>query len=648
MKKKDNEEEILRIARERFKQAYDSDSRERELAEYDLRFAIDDEGCQWDENIRASRQNDISPRPCLVINKIPEKVDQIEGEFRQSRPSIKVRGVDSKSDPKIAEILDGLIRQIEHNSNARDIYNMAYTSMLLCGRGAWRVNVVDSTEDVFLKDIEIQPIPNVFSVYWDVDAIKPDKSDARWVFVTEKITKEEFKRRYPDQDIENWQTDGHDGMTWCDVKEVRIAEYWWKETVEKKVYRVKRYDDNNQQKLMTVEEIYEGEEIQDEKVIKRDKIRYCIMAYNTILDGIHDDWEIGYIPIVLVFGKTTNINGQEKHRGMVRFAKTPQQMYNYWSSTVTEQVALAPKSPFLVTPRMIGNHQAQWNQAHIRNFPYLLYDPDPSAPTVMPQRQSPPQMSSAIANELVRMEHDIMSAMGIYQASLGDEGQEKSGKAILARQRQGNIGSFVYTDNMAIGLTYCARIIIALIPYVYDTERILKIRGKDDAESFVPINANQSSMMPDGIDKKALTQSKTGKINDLTVGKYDVVVSIGPSYATQRQESLELLLDLIKTIPPIGQVAMDLIVKNIDAPGAQELYERVKKLIPPEISGDEEALQKQQAQAQQMQQPDMKTMAEMTKVEMMKREQDRKDFETQAKAIKDLHLRREQNKWLQQ
>ena len=626
------DDEILRLARERFNRAYESDKDERELARDDLRFAINDEECQWPSDVRDARLNDPNPRPCLVINKIPEKIDQIDGEFRQSRPAIKVRGIDSKADPKLAEIYNGIIRHIEYQCNARATYNTAYASILQAGRGAWRINIQDSTEDVFVRDIVIEPIPNVFTVYWDQSAKKPDKSDAKWVFVTEKITEEEFKSRYPDEDLAEWQAGNDESLNWRDQKYIRIAEYWWKETVEKTVYRVIRYIDNVPT-LMTVEKLFEGEEAKEEKTIKSTKVRYCVMTAHKILDGgIKGDWPIQHIPIILAFGKTVNIDGKEKSRGMVRFAKTPQQMYNYWSSSVTEQVALAPKVPYLVTPRMIGNHQAQWNQAHIKNFPYLLFDPDPSSPSMGPRREMPPQMSSAISNELVRMEHDIMSAMGIYQASLGDEGQEKSGKAILARQRQGNTGAFTYTDNMGIALTYSAKVLIDLIPYVYDTERIIRIRGEDDSEKMVPINGSPNMQLPQNVSKDLIVMGQTGYINDITIGKYDVAVTIGPSYATQRQEALELLLDLVKQVPQIGQAAMDLIAKNIDAPGADELYERLKKLVPPELRDPEPGEEQQPQQAQ----PDPRMMIEMFKMDLQKREQDRKDFEAQVKAIKDL------------
>ncbi|GAG07964.1 unnamed protein product, partial [marine sediment metagenome] len=255
----------------------------------------------------------------------------------------------------------------------------------------------------------------------------------------------------------------------------------------KKFYRVKRDLEE-----ITVTEKKKGDKVIEDKTIKVPKIKWCLMIHNKILDKVHD-WPGKYIPIVVETGKEVNIKGQSKTRGMVRFAKEPQQMYNFWSSAYTEEIALIPKAPYLMTATMLGKNQTQWDLASEKNFPYLLYEADPRIAGGKPQREPPPVLSTAIANELVRMEHDIMSAMNIYQASLGDEGQEKSGKAILARQKQGTTGSYTYTDNFQSALIHSTKIILDLIPYVLDTERVIRILGDDDSEKEIPINARENA-----------------------------------------------------------------------------------------------------------------------------------------------------------
>jgi len=638
----DKHEELLRLAAERFKTASTADLVEREEADMDIRFAINDEGCQWPPATRAERENDYPPRPCLALNKIPEKIDVIDGEFRTLKPSVKVRAVDSKADPKVADVMAGLIRHIEYNSQARSAYNTAYTATLYGGRGAWRIDIEDDAEDPFVRAIRVNRIPNVLSVYWDPDCKKQDKSDARYIFVTDTITEKQFQADYSDEEQMDWPAD-QIWETWRSDKGVRIAEYWYKEMVDQTYYRVRR-DVNGLPMTLTVKEPGLYDTVIEEKKVKRPKVRWCKMVANKVIEGPYDDWPSQYIPIVLMFGKEVNARGLAKTRGMVRFARTPQQMYNYWSSSITEQIALAPKSPYLVTAGMIGPYKAQWDQAHTKNYPYLLYDIDSESPSQSPRREPPPALSSAVSHELQRMDHDIMSSMGIYEASLGQEAPERSGKAILARQKQGNIAAAPYTENFHMALTYSTKILIDLIPAVYDTERIVRILGTDDSDVAIPINARPNAPILSEVgqlDEKFVAAPREGitqYLNDLSVGKYDVVVDIGPSYTTQRQEALEQLMELVGAAPQLAQVALDIIVENMDLPHSEKLIERVKKMIPVEIRGLEDG-----EQPPPPPQPDPLVLLSMEELkvkqqEMMikDQEQQRKDFETQVNAMKTM------------
>ena len=622
-------DDILQQAAKRFKLVAEQERDEREHADDDIRFASNDDGCQWPAELRKVREGD--SRPCLVLNKIPEKVDQVDGEFKQLRPSIKVRAIDNQADPKIAEIIAGLIRHIEYDSNAKVAYQTAHTSTLLCGRGAWRINLIDSIDDPFVRDIKITRIPNVLTVYWDSYAKQPDLSDADYIFVTEIISKEEFIQQYKDvsdswpvDDVWNhWKTD--DG--------VRIAEYWWKDQVDRTFYQVLRYP-GGVETVVTVSQPMPEDQIIQEKKVKWPQVRWAKLAAGTVLEGPHD-WPGKYIPVVVELGKEVNIRGQQKTRGMVRHAKDAQRMYNFWSSATTEQVALQPKSPYLATAKMIGPYQAMWDRAHEKNWPYLLYDVDEMAPGAGPRREPPPQMSSAYQHEFMRLEHDIMSAMGIYAASLGDEGKEVSGRAIQARQRQGSIGSYPYTDSFHTALTYSGKILVDLIPHVYDTERVVRILGPDGEEDTVPINARPGVQLPQvpQVPEKLTAGPRDGitqYLNDITVGKYDVAVTIGPSYTVQREETLAILLDIVKTAPGIAQNILDLIVQNMDMPHSEELIKRLKRMVPLGIRDPEPDEQAPEPQ------PDPRVMLEMAKLELQKVDLQRKEFEAQVKAIKDL------------
>lgn len=632
----DKHKDILNLAAERYKFAIDEDREDRNLYDKDVRFAVDLDGCQWDAKVKATREGDTPPRPCLAPNKIPEKIDMVEGEFRQLRPETKVRAVDSKADPKIADIFAGLLRHIKYLSDARSAYNTAHTSTLYGGRGAWRFDIVDDDDDPFVRNIEINRIPNVLTVAVDPEAKKLNKSDANYIFVTEILTEKEFKKEYPKKDLGDWPSDDlWEG--WKTETGYRVAEYWWKEKVKKTFYRVERLIDGLPT-VITVTDKAKGDKKAIEKEAEVIQVKWCKMIAGKILEGPHD-WPTKDIPIFLESGKEINIRGRNYTRGMVRFAQVPQRMYNYWSSAITEMVALAPKSPYKLSVEMLGNHKAMWDSLHIKNWPYLLYDTDPNNPQATPQREPAPQMSTAYANELARHEHDIMSTMGIYREKVGEDKGDKSGKAILALQRQGDIGTYTFTDNFQTTLTYSDRALINLIPHVYDTERIVRILGEDGSEAAIPINARPGAPhivgMLEKLDDKFKVQPKEGiskYLNDLRVGKYDVAVTIGPSYTTLRQEASAMFMEFVKILPPVmaANVA-DLIAETLDLPQSQKLLERLKKMIPPDIRGLEEG-----EQPPPQQQPDPKLLIEAQKLQIQSQEQQRKDWETQVNALKTM------------
>ena len=627
-------EEIIRIAVKRWSEARDSDQEERRLIDEDTRFAIDDEGCQWPADVRAARENDSPPRPVITINKIPEKIDQVEGEFRQLSPQAKIRAVDNFADPKIATVCAGLLRHIEYGSNAKHkVYTPAHVSTLVAGRGAWRIDIEEDDDDPFVKNIKLNPIKNVLTVYGD--------PEGDWCIVTEEINKDKFEMLWPNADIQDWMSDTEVIEDWRTDETVRVAEYWWKEPIKKKFLKVSRTREDGARNIFTIEESqYEtrsqpGDEVVEEKEVKRNQVKWGIMTAGGFVEGPYDDWPISDIPIIMEKGKEVNVSGQSKTRGMVRFAKSPMQMYHFWSTATTEAVALAPKAPYLVTPTMIAKFQSQWDQAPNKNFFYLLFEPDAKSPGG-PRREPAPQLSSAYANEMMRMEHDIMSAMGIYNASLGDQGDEKSGKAIIARQRQGSIGSFPFTDRFGEALTRSTKIILKLMPFVYDTERVIRILGEDGVEKIVPINASPNGQAMQQVKGQvregdlSFNPEVSEYINDITVGKYDVVVTIGPSYNTQRQETAAMLLDLIASVPQIGIAAAPILIKNLDIPGSEELLKIVKKMIPPGIreldAGEDPPEEK----------TDPKLMLEMQKMMIAMKKENREEFTAQVNAIKTL------------
>ncbi len=561
--------DLIGDAKARFKEAYDAIDVNRGEMLDDLNFL---NGDQWPNALKNDREAD--GRPCLVINKMQAFVDQVIGDLRRNTPSIVIKPVDDNSDVETADILTGLIRNIQVQSDAEIVYDTAAEHSIVCGEGSFRVITEYSDDDTFDQDIRIRRLKNSFQVFWDPNAVMWDKADARYCFVTERIAKDEFEQLYPDKATMPAEGGRDKDPYWGDDHTIRIAEYWRKKPV-KKTMRLYR-------NVITDEEITTDEELDEmnwsvlrEREVDTHKI---VMSKLNQVEELEPEaeWPGKLIPIVTIYGKELNIENKTVYRGIIRNAKDPQRLYNYSRSMSAEAVSLAPKAPWLVTAKQIKNYQAMWAQAHKKNFPYLPYNPDPQA-TGPPQRTFPNMSHTGIKDEIMISDQEMHDTTGLQQSSLGKEGNEKSGKAILARQREGDIGNFVFHDNIARALRHCGRIILELIPHIYDTPKVVRVLGEDEEAEFVPINQIFTDEA-DGI---------TEKIYDLTAGKYDVVVSVGPSYTTQREESAEMMMEFLRVIPQAAPLIADLLAKNFDWPGAQEIAERLRAMVPPQVLGNQ-------------------------------------------------------------
>jgi hypothetical protein len=570
--------ELLSEARERFKWASDNSTDQYQKSVDDLRF-IRGDGNQWPKDLRASRE--IDQRPCLEINKLPTFADQIIGDLRQNEPQVKIKPIDSKADPETAEIFTGLIRNIEVQSSAEIAYDTATESAIICGIGAWRINTHYTDDDVFEQDIVISRIKNPFTVYWDPSSTGFNKEDALYCFVTEKLSKDEFKRQFPKASMAEFSATRDANWLWGDGETIRIAEYWKKEPIKKKIYLVQPVSRATGQpgEMMITEEKPDEQFLSQDpqfiwKVVKdrsvdSHKLLWYKVNGNEILEE-PVEWSGKFIPIVMVYGKELNIENETEYRGIVRHAKDPQRLYNYMRSTGAELTSLAPKAPYLVTSRMIGAYQAIWDASPKRNYAYLPFDVDPAAPGLIPQRAAPVGVNTGIMAEIQVSDQEMRDTTGLQQASLGMKSNEKSGKAILARQREGDVGSFPFHDNLARALTHQGKILMDLIPKIYDTPRIIRILNRDNSDKFVQVN-------------KPFEEDGMKKVYDLTVGKYDCVVTVGPSYTTQRDETATNMLEFVKVVPQAGPLVGDLLAKNLDFPGSDEIQKRLKLLLPPTL-----------------------------------------------------------------
>ena len=575
----------------------DADSNNRAEALEDILFCSGD---QWPVELQNSRS--LESRPCLTINKLDAYCRQITNQQRQQRPRIKVHGMNNESDAKVAEILQGICRHIEVNSNADDAYDHAFDFAVRMGWGYWRVETDYVNDKSFDQEIYIRRINNPFTVYFDPNSILPNGQDAEKCLITEVIRKETFRKMYPDADDGSGfhqRGTGDTDSEWIMKEDIRIAEYFW---TERKSEDLILLSDGNhvfasempKKALLEDAGIYE---VSRRKSFKK-VIKWCKMSGMEILE--EGTWAGKYIPVVRVTGQQLIVHNKKKYFGLARQAKDPQKMYNFWQTALTESVALAPKAKWLLAEGQDEGHENEWAQANIKAMPVLRYKQTDieGRPAPAPQRLQPEPPPAGVMAAAQALSADLMAVIGIYDPAQLPSGNI-SGKALQGQQQAVDMTNYHYYDNLTQSIAYTGRIILDLIPQIYDTERVMRIIGDDGKPELVTLNQQ-------GQDEQGIAKI----LNDVTVGEYDVVMETGPGYNSKRQESVDAMLGMLQADPTLMQTAGDLIFRNMDFPGAEIIADRMaaanpmaqiddKSPIPPQVQMQ---LKASQAQVQQMQQ----------------------------------------------
>ena len=637
--------EALATMRHRFQMAMSAYSESREDELDDLRFMAGspDNQWQWPADVLATRGSvqgqTINARPCLTINKLPQHVHQVTNEQRQNRPSGKVIPADDKGDIEVAEVFEGMVRHIEYMSDADVVYDTACENQVTYGEGYFRILTEFCTDDSFDQDIRLGRIRNAFSVYMDPMIQDPAGQDAEWCFISQDLEKAEYERQYPDAaPITSIMSQGVGDSSlsqWIDENTIRIVEYFYYTHTPTKLNlypgNQSFFDGSPEDKNMK----QMGLKPIKSRTVDVKKVMWMKSNGYEILQ--EQEWAGKWIPVIRVIGNEFEVDGRIYVSGLVRNAKDAQRMYNYWVSQEAEMLALAPKAPFIGYGGQFEGYENQWKTANTTNWPYLEVNPDVTdgmgATLPLPQRAPPPLAQTGLIQAKMGASDDIKSTTGQYDSSLGATSNERSGKAILARERQGDVGTFHYGDNLTKAIRFATRQLIDLIPKIYDTERIARIVGVDGEVSMVKLNPEQPEAVKKIVDQDGIVIEK---VYNPSVGIYDVVATTGPGYMTKRQEALEAMAQILQGNPELWKVAGDLFVKNMDWPGAQEMSKRLAKTIDPKLISDTDedpALQAAQQQMQAMAQ-EMEGMAQMLQnvgksIEMQDLE--RKDFEAQIK-----------------
>lgn len=585
-----SDEDIYETALEDFTRCISSESDNRKDALDDLRFARLSE--QWPEEVRLQREREA--RPCLTINKLPTYIRQVVNDARLNKPSIHCHPVDDNSDVKTAEILDGLIRNIEVISSADIAYDTAIDSAVTGGFGYLRIVTDYACDDTFDLDIMFKRVPNPFTIYGDPVAEAGDGSDWNIAFVSEWLRPAEFKKRWPGVDVQGWKdgVTGDERQNWTEDDRIRVAEYWRRTEEERDIVQLSDgsvwYADDFEERR----DIFEtnGVEVLDTRTAKSYKVMQYWLGAGQVLEKA--EWPGKYIPIVPVYGDEVNVEGKKHWLSLIRHAKDAQRMFNYWRTNATEMVALAPKAPFIGAVGSFDTDQQKWQNANTETQAYLEYDlVEGAAP---PQRQPYAGPAAGALQEALNASDDIKSIVGLHDASLGARSNETSGRAIMARQREGDVSTFHFIDNMSRAIRQAGRILVDLIPKIYDKPRVVRILGQDLKPQNVQIN--QEMPQEDG----------TSLIYDLQNGKYDVTVKAGPSFTTQREEFSAAVTEFIRAYPPAAPVLLDMVAKAQDWPDAEKVAQRLQTLLPPQIqameSGQAQIPPQAMMQMQQMQQ----------------------------------------------
>jgi hypothetical protein len=626
------DEKIVDEARKRFEQCakWENQARTRFVADVKFCEGDSDNGYQWDRAVFNSRTTARGgPRPCLTINKTRQYCLQIINDGRQNKAGIQIRPVGDGATYEAAKIFEGICRHIEYRSNAQIAYDTASWHQIVGGIGYWRVLTEYEADDSFDQEVKIQRISDPMSVYLDPDIHEYDGSDARYGFVFRDIPRDQFEAEYPDVDIERMPRDSFGDMEgpndmgrgddWENQDYVRVAEYWRKSDKEDTLLRLA--DNSTAMKSQLPEGMYDQAKARGFIVAERQttspEIEWFKLCGRKVIE--RKDWPGRYVPIVRVVGEETIIDRQLDRHGHTRSLKDPQRMYNWQSSTMVEILALQSKSPWVGPKETFEGLEQVWNNANQENVPYLVYNnfDEQGRELPKPERQIPGQMGPAVVQAMQIAQNEMMMASGQYQAQMGENENAKSGVAIQQRQRQGDNATYHYIDHLAQAIRYTGRILVDLIPKIYDTERAIKIMAEDGDQSEVHIDPNapqpQMQVGPGGqplnpqqaaqMQQHEAMADKVKVIFNPTIGKYDVEADIGPAFATKRQEAFNAYSQMMMKNGPLMQLAGDILFKNMDTPGADEIAERLKRAVPPNIlgTGPDPHTQQLQQQNQQLQ-----------------------------------------------
>lgn len=584
----DSEAAFLQEMRDLFYEDQSADKLNRDAAYEDMKFLVGD---QWDDATRARRE--AARKPVLTVNRLPAFVGQVLGARRMKETEIKIVP-DTGGTRAVANVREGLVRSIQKRSNATDAYDTALGGSVAAGIGAFQVELCESTNDIWTQEIRVCGILDPFSVVWDRMLTEKTGKDASRAFLIDTLPLREFYERWPWATPADMMTETRGDVRmagWIGVDDVRIVNYW-RMREKKRTYALLNNGNTVDITDLSPDVPEEAEVLASINMdkngapyVREVNVRYAQMYVCSALDVLEGPYDlpIDRIPIFRVPGWEFRI-GQVQHRwGIVRFAKDPQRLHNYWRSILAEKLMQTPRAVWAAADTAVVGRENQWRNSHLSDDPLLVWNAESGQ---KPERVPPAIMEDALLAQAQITTQDIKDVTNVHEANLGMPSNEVSGRAIDARQRVSDVGTAVYHDNLTQAIQEAGRVINDLIPTVYDTARVVKIVTPDDQETLQAINAFD---VPGAI--------------DITAGRYSVTAVTGPSYATKRIESAENMMALAQAMPQVFGIAPDLLVAAQDWPDAEKIARRFRNNLPPgTLAPDEqtpETMQREMSAKQQ-------------------------------------------------
>lgn len=569
-----DKDEIVSDFRRRFRIAQDSEAKNRETFREDRRFVYDDDA-QWQGANRGRN------RPKVTVNRLQVFARNIVNEARETPVAIKVSPTDGLEGRDLADVVSGMIRACEYASNASDdVYPGAFEDSVTGGFGEMRITVDYDSPDSFQQVPRIRRITDPLTVLRDPFYEDPTGADAKWLIIHTRMNKEIFEARFPDAPLSDVY--GADDGLWMDKEEgVLVAEYF--EVVDKpeKLHRLKDGSTAWESEITKAQRKI----IDETRGSYRRKIIWHMIGGGGVLEG-PTEFPAEHIPVVRMPGREWFEDGKRHTCGACHYAKDAQRLYNYGRTQQLERLALAPKAPFVGYKGQFVD--PKWKTANTEAHAYLESETISvdGKPVPLPQRSQPIGVDPGLSEEIAISAEEIKATTGIFDANLGAQGNESSGRAIMARQQQGSRANADFVANRNAAVRQIGVILLEIFPRIYDTERVVRIIGADSTQDMIWIK------------KEFIGRDGKKHYYDLSKAKFDVTLDVGPSYSTRRQETAVAMQETLRAMPIVGQVAPDLVIAAQDWPDSDKLAARLRQT--PAVAS---SLTPQERQEFEMEQP---------------------------------------------